>query len=279
MPELPEVETVVRDLQAQGIEGRTIQKAHVHWQRIIKCPSRSAFLCSVKHQVITKISRRGKFIVMALGPEKNLLVHLRMTGRLVYQREAYRPARHLHLIMEFDNQWTLNYIDPRKFGRWYLVADPATVLGTLGPEPLDGNLTGRKFRKRLERHSRMLKPLLLDQRFLAGLGNIYVDEALWAAKLHPRRSSASLTAKEAHKLYASIRRVLRKGIAARGTSLGRASTNFRSLSGNRGRHQEKLNVFRRTGMPCPRCAGPIKRLLVGQRSTHICAQCQQLKDK
>ena len=152
------------------------------------------------------------------------------------------------------------------------------ITGNLGIEPLSRRFTSSRFDKALHHVSRMIKPLLLDQTFIAGLGNIYVDEALWDAGLHPRRKSDSLSTDEIKALHRSIRRVLRRGLTSKGTTLGVASseTTFRSLGNKRGRNKEFLKVFRRTGLPCPRCAAAIERQLVGQRGTHICPRCQPL---
>lgn len=166
----------------------------------------------------------------------------------------------------------LRFHDTRKFGRWRLTQDPETVLSKLGPEPLE---PVRDFHKRLHAKSRILKPLLLDQTFIAGLGNIYVDEALWEAKIHPQRKSDSLTKSESASLMNAIRKVLKKGIRNLGTSLGHGKANFQLPDGESGRNREALNVFRQTGLPCPRCGTNIERIKVGQRSTHICAVCQR----
>jgi formamidopyrimidine-DNA glycosylase len=166
----------------------------------------------------------------------------------------------------------LRFTDPRKFGRMWLVPDPSAVLGKLGPEPLE--ISAAEFSARLGARRRRLKPLLLDQAFLAGIGNIYADEALWTARLHPRRGSDSLRPAERARLRHAIQTVLRRGIRNLGTTLGGGGTHFVLPRGERGRNQEKLNVYGQTGLPCPRCGTKIRRIVVGQRSTHLCPRCQ-----
>jgi formamidopyrimidine-DNA glycosylase len=178
------------------------------------------------------------------------------------------------VILDLDDGRSLRYRDTRKFGRWSLVKDPATVLSRLGPEPLDKGFTATDFVRHLRPRRGKLKPLLLNQEVLAGLGNIYVDEALFSARLHPERSCATLSDAQLRVLYRSIREVLRRGIRTGGTTLGSGQGNFYSVAGRRGRNQDGLRVFRRNGEPCGRCGTTIARTIVGQRSTHLCPQCQ-----
>ena len=276
MPELPEVETVVRDLHKAGFVGRTVHHAEVGWARTIAEPSVQVFCRRVAGVRVMDVTRRAKYIVIALSSGETLFVHLRMTGRLelAEPREPRHP--HTHVVLCLDNDKELRYVDPRKFGRWTLTDAPDCIFKRLGPEPLEASFTAAAFTARLQGHRRMLKPLLLDQAVIAGLGNIYVDEALWDACLHPCRLSSDVDAAELAVLYRSVRKVLRRGIRSMGTSLGNADTNFYSVSGRRGRNKDGLRVFRRTGEPCPRCASPIEKLVVGQRSTHICPSCQSL---
>jgi formamidopyrimidine-DNA glycosylase len=274
MPELPEVQTVVAGLAASGLLGATIRHTHVHWPRTIDRPSPHAFAKRVHSATIADVARRGKFIVVTLGNGLSLLVHLRMTGRFDLVRSDAPHDEHERVVFELDHLRELRFHDTRKFGRMYLVSDPAEILGQLGPEPLSDSFTSKWLHHALHAKHRMLKPLLLDQTFIAGLGNIYVDESLWDARLHPRRRSDSLTWHESRHLHRGIRRALRKGVRNLGTALGRGETNFRSLSEEEARNQEELNVFQRTGEDCPRCKTPVKRIIVGQRSTHICPACQ-----
>lgn len=275
MPELPEVETVVRDLRAAGLEGRTIRTAHVRWPRMVTPLAPAAFIRRAKGQRIIAIHRRAKYIVISLSGGDTLLVHLRMTGRFQFVTPGSSHDAHEHITLMLDDGRELRYHDTRKFGRWVLTSTPETILGLIGPEPLDPDLRFDQFSERLTLHNRSLKPLLLDQRFIAGIGNIYADEALWEARLHPLRTSRSLTREEQQRLFKAIRTVLRRGIRNHGTTLGRGQVNFYSVGGRRGRNQDGLKVFRLTGDPCPRCRAPIQRMQVGQRSTHICPKCQK----
>jgi formamidopyrimidine-DNA glycosylase len=169
----------------------------------------------------------------------------------------------------------LRYQDTRKFGRFCLTSNPQEILGKLGPEPLSDGFTVDCFHAMLQARKRLIKPLLLDQGFIAGLGNIYVDEALWKASVHPLRVSSSLSKKEVAALHHAISLVLKKGLANLGTTLGSGAGNFYSVAGRKGRNADKLFVFRRTGEACTRCRTPIQRIIVGQRSTHICPHCQR----
>jgi formamidopyrimidine-DNA glycosylase len=179
------------------------------------------------------------------------------------------------VALALEDGLELRLHDTRKFGRIYLVPDADGILGRLGPEPLAPAFTAAALFKQMQDRSRQVKPLLLDQAFVAGLGNIYTDEALWEAKIHPCRLADSLAPEEARALHAGIRRVLRRGLKNLGTSLGTGKANFYSVGRRRGRNRDELKVFRRTGEPCLRCTTPIQRLVVGQRATHICPECQK----
>ena len=278
MPELPEVETVVRDLAESGLEGRTILRARVYWPRSVEGMTPAAFRDRLRNRRIERIRRRGKYIVMVVGGGWHLLIHLRMSGRLFFAPRAEPRDEHERVVFELDDGRTLRFHDTRKFGRITLTMRPQEKLRRLGPEPLEREFTARDFAQRLACRKGMLKPLLLNQQIIAGLGNIYVDEALFEARLHPKRRCSTLTAPELHALYRAIRKVLRRGIRASGTTLGAGQANFYSASGRRGRNQDGLKVFRRTGEPCPRCGAPIARLVVGQRGTHVCRECQASHD-
>ena len=274
MPELPEVQTVVNDLIAAGLIGRKMTRVEVRYPRIIAEPAPARFRRRVTGKTITAIDRRGKYIILDLSGPIHLLVHLRMTGHLYLAETASKRTKHDHVILHLDDDRKLRYHDPRKFGRFFLVDRKEKILGKLGPEPLSKNFTARTLARLLSVRKRMLKPLLLDQTFIAGLGNIYVDEALWRANLHPCRNSATLDGLEIKQLHRAIRYVLRWGIKNSGTSLGGGETGFSSVTGRRGRNRNNLKVFRQVDLPCPRCRTPIHRLIVGQRSTFICRKCQ-----
>lgn len=203
-----------------------------------------------------------------------LLVHLRMSGRLHVAGPSAKPSRRTHerVIFFLSDGRELRFSDTRKFGRVWLVQHPSAVLGKLGPEPL--TLSAADFTALVSARSRLLKPLLLDQSLVAGIGNIYSDEALWTARLHPKRKSDSLSATEAARLLRAIKQVLRRGIRNLGTTLGAGKTHFALPRGGSGRNQEQLSAYGQTGEPCPRCGAKILRIIVGQRSTHLCPVCQ-----
>jgi formamidopyrimidine-DNA glycosylase len=273
VPELPEVQTVVNDLRTAGLVGSAITGVAVRWPGCIDGLSPSKFRKRLLGRRIADIGRRAKFIVWRLDDHQTMLTHLRMTGRFHFTGLGKPYGPHDHMALIIDGQRQLRYQDTRKFGRFYL-SGTETILDRLGPEPLSRPFTARRLGSILGSHHRQLKPLLLDQHFIAGLGNIYVDEALWDAGLHPMRLSNTLTDPEIARLHRAIRKVLRRGLRNMGTTLGTGATTFYSVAGNRGRNRDELNVFRLTGAPCPRCRAAIVRIVVGQRSTHICPSCQ-----
>jgi formamidopyrimidine-DNA glycosylase len=272
MPELPEVETIVREMREASLLNLSIKKAEVFWERSLKRPSPSDFCRQITGQKILKIDRRGKFLVFTLS-EHTLLVHLRMTGKFIIGGDEIHPHERIRLTLS-DGR-ILRYEDQRKFGKWELVDKAESVLTDLGIEPLSAEFTVGTLLAFLKAHSRALKPFLLDQKTIAGLGNIYVDEALWMAKVHPLRLTSSLTKEEAKLLHQAIRHVLTKGIENTGTSLGAQRANYFSVSGRRGSNQDELKVFRRDGLECPRCGETIIKITVAQRGTHICLFCQK----
>lgn len=276
MPELPEVQTVVNDLNAANLIGITINAARVFWPRTIAEPSAKLFCRRMKGQKFTAIRRRGKYLVFEVSDGHTMLLHLRMSGRLHLDSADTPRNKHEHVILGFDDGRQLRFHDTRKFGRLHLLKDPNRILNRLGPEPLASGFTAKTLTDCLKDRKRLLKPLLLDQTFIAGLGNIYADEALWEAKLHPCRLAASLSTSEIKVLHRTIRRVLKRGLKNLGTTLGTGKGNFYSVANRRGRNKDLLKVFRRTDLPCPRCKSPIERIIVGQRSTHICSNCQKV---
>lgn len=274
MPELPEVETICQDLRACGLVGKPIQKVGVFWNKTITPLSTEEFRTRLVGRRIIGIDRRAKYINLQLDDGQCLLVHLRMTGAFSIRNNHDNIDPHDRVVLYYDKR-ELVFHDTRKFGRMTLCTDPNLILGRLGPEPFEPTLTSEVFHVSLSSHKRMLKPLLLDQSFIAGLGNIYVDESLFAAKLHPCKSAAETTLSEADSLLKAIRRVLGNAIENRGTSLGDGEGNFNS-DGRYGTNASRLQVFHRTGKPCPRCATSIERLVVAQRGTHLCPQCQRM---
>ena len=271
MPELPEVETIANGLLQGGagtpsILGMRIERAHLLWERTLAYPSPIDFKERIAGQTIAEIGRRGKFLLLHLSQD-TLLIHLRMSGD-IFVKPADAPVQpHDRLVLDLDQGWKLAFNDTRKFGRVWLTCNPQEVTSDLGPEPLDPALTAEMLHSLLISRRRQLKPLLLDQTFLAGLGNIYTDEALFLSRLHPNTSSDCLTQLQAENLLANIRQVLKEGIRHHGASIDWV---YRG-----GDFQNYFRVYGRKGEPCPVCGTPIERILVGQRSTHFCPSCQK----
>ncbi|MBM3201196.1 MAG: DNA-formamidopyrimidine glycosylase [Chlamydiae bacterium] len=268
MPELPEVETIVRELNEAHVVGKKILKAEVFWNRTVATPEVSKFLQLIENQKILKITRQGKYIVFHLF-EGFLLVHLRMTGKFLLSM----PSNHERVRIYLEDGQVLHYADQRKFGRFSLVKT-LDAIDHIGVDPFSKDFTFESFKALLNAHSRQIKPFLLDQKHICGLGNIYVDEALWEAKIDPQRFSNTLSHEQMHDLFHAIPKVLEKGIENLGTSLGTHRSNYFNVSGKRGGNQYKLNVFRRDKEPCPRCGHIIIKLKVAQRGTHVCPNCQ-----
>lgn len=270
MPELPEVETTVRALRKPLI-GRTFKEVCTSWSRHLVTPALPEFQTRIQGQRIEAIERRGKYLLFHLSGGETLIIHLKMTGHLSVVDETTPLHPHVHTLFRLDGGQELRFRDPRKFGRVYLVRDPAEVVGKLGPEPLESSFTVEVLQARLNGRKRALKPLLLDQTILSGIGNIYADEALFYAGLHPERPANSLSASEMAALHAAIQKVLQMGIEREGASI----TNYLKPDGSRGRMQNTVAVFRRTGDACYQCGSPIQRIVLGGRSTHFCPVCQQ----
>ena len=275
MPELPEVETVVRDLRAHGLEQAVIRKVDVRWPRMVSGLTPDRFARLLAGRTVIRLSRRAKYIVALLDTGDRLLIHLRMTGKLRFADPQEASGKHDHVVITLADGRRLFFNDTRKFGRVQLVGTGTDPLARLGPEPLDDAFTADVLRRQLRGKRRMIKPLLLDQTTVAGLGNIYVDESLWQAKIHPERRADTLSAAEISRLHTAIRDVLQRAVDNCGTTLGDGKTNFYSVAGRRGRNADALQVFRRDGLPCPRCGTVLARMLVGQRGTHICPRCQK----
>ena len=276
MPELPEVQTIVNDLAASGITGRKITPISVFWPPLIQGRAARSFAASVRGRRILALSRRGKYLVFSLSGGYTLLVHLRMSGQFSIAAAGRPLEKHQHLILSLDDGRQVRYRDTRKFGRWFLTRHPEQVLDKLGPEPLDKSFVSRALYDILQKHSRMLKPFLLDQTKIAGLGNIYADEALWAARLNPGRATSSLSRSESGALFKAIRCVLLRGIRNKGTSLGRGAGNYMRLGEKRGKNQNCLMLSRTKGTACPRCGHLVRRSIYGQRATYFCPDCQEL---
>ena len=295
MPELPEVETVARDLQG-WVAGATIVGATVHWDRTIRHPQPSErFVAEVAGTTIRRVDRRAKTVLLHLDDGRVMTVALGMTGALIVAEAGAPEDPYARVVFDLADGRQLRYRDVRKFGRiglWpggglrsvgggrgarskrvkedtrrYRIGE---VFSGHGPEPLQRGFTAKRFAERLSRRSAKLKTLLLDQSFIAGVGNIYADEALWRARLHPLRSADSLDERDVRRLHRAVRQVLREGIGNRGASF----SDYVGADGEPGANAERLAVYRRTEQPCYRCGRPIRRIVVGQRSTHFCPHCQ-----
>jgi formamidopyrimidine-DNA glycosylase len=259
----PDYETA--PLTSTSLLGKTITEAAVLWHRTLAEPTPEAFFPRIKGQRVEDITRRGKYLVFHLSLDY-LLVHLRMSGDMLVTSVTEPLAPHDRLTLSLDDELRLAFNDTRKFGRVWLVDNPETVTGHLGPEPLDDNFTTSDLYALLTTRKRQIKPLLLDQTVIAGLGNIYTDESLHLSKIHPRTQSNTITQAQAEALWRNIRYVLAKGIEQNGASIDWV---YRG-----GGFQNYFQAYGRTGEPCYTCGTPITRILVGQRSTHFCPRCQ-----
>jgi formamidopyrimidine-DNA glycosylase len=266
MPELPEVETIVRRLRGPLV-GRTFTNVQVGWERMVQVPV-AELEARLPGQRIKDITRRGKYLVFRLSGGDSLILHLKMTGDLGVLLASDALHQHDRIVFGLDNGYQLRFRDPRKFGRVYLSGGPAMVLGRLGPEPLDGLFTEDDFLALFDHRSARIKPLLLNQEFIAGLGNIYADEALFLAGIQPLRQTNTLLEEDKRRLYRAIRQVLSMAIELKGASL--ADEAYRG-----GEYQQRFLVYGRGNQPCPRCGNPIRRIRMGQRSAHFCPECQR----
>ncbi|WP_010272019.1 DNA-formamidopyrimidine glycosylase [Paenibacillus senegalensis] len=276
MPELPEVETVVRTLN-QLVSGKRIEKVSVHLPRIIQRPSEpEQFSQVLAGRSIASIERRGKFIRFILN-DLVMVSHLRMEGRYgLYSRDE-PVEKHTHVIFHFDDGTELRYKDVRQFGTMHLF-NPGEEwqlppLHKLGLEPLDPAFTLDAFRAQLRGRSTKIKPLLLNQQRIAGIGNIYADEALFRAGIHPERTAGSLTRQEAASLHTAIVGTLQEAVHAGGSSI----KSYVNGQGEMGMFQQRLNVYGRNNQPCPRCTQEIVKIVLGGRGTHYCSRCQPAK--
>lgn len=269
MPELPEVEVIARGLDV-ALAGEEIMGLDVLWPGSLDRLPPDQMAEAVVGRRITHVWRRGKYLVLDLLGGGHVMVHLRMTGKLCVFPADTPAAHHDRVIWHLGSGRNLHFNDTRKFGRVYLVRRVEEIAGLLGPEPLSGDFSSDSLYHLLRQRRGRIKPLLMNQRLIAGLGNIYVDEALFLARLHPLRLAHTLTQEDCGRLYEAIRSVLADSIARRGTTMN----DYRDAQGEPGRNQDYLWVYGRAGQPCNRCRTPIERIVVSQRSTHYCPQCQ-----
>ncbi|MEK7217253.1 MAG: bifunctional DNA-formamidopyrimidine glycosylase/DNA-(apurinic or apyrimidinic site) lyase [Chloroflexota bacterium] len=270
MPELPEVETTVRDLRPHLV-GRTFTGVEALVPRMVRTPSPEAFAAGLAGRTAQTLDRRGKFIVARLD-RGALVAHLMMGGSFRWAAPGSgEPVRFTCFRFHLDDRSELWLVNPRTLGGVWLVDDASEVVGHLGPEPLDDDFILEVLKRQLAGRTAPIKPLLLDQSIVAGVGNIYADESLFLAGIRPERPADELTDAELARLHAAIRESLDKGVRLRGTSFD----DYLNPDGSKGEHQEHTNVFRREGKPCPTCGTPIQKKTFRGRGTHYCAQCQR----
>ena len=268
MPELPEVETIKNELLPH-ILGHQVNGVTLFWEGIVRQPAVDSFLSRLVGQRIDGLERCGKYLLFSLSSGEILVIHLRMTGSLLLK--ANMPDdRFIRAIIHLDGGVDIYFRDPRKFGRMWLVGDKRDILNKLGPEPLEDGFTAEVLAQRLHNRVAPIKALLLDQSFVAGIGNMYADEALFAAGIHPLRAGGSLPRNEVARLYSTIKQVLTAAIGNKGASV----LNYYRPGGELGTAHFEFKVAHRGGKPCPSCATPIQRLPIRNRGSYFCPRCQ-----
>jgi len=271
MPELPEVETIKNELLPH-IVGYHIIGVTLFWDGIVRQPSVEEFCSRLVGQRITEVARRGKYLILGLTSNEVLIIHLKMTGSLVLQPVSAEPNKFTRAILYLDKETQLHFRDPRKLGRMWLVEDKNTIVGKLGPEPLEVSFTPQLLAQRLNNRTAPIKALLCDQTLIAGIGNMYADEALFAAKIHPLRLGKGLSQDEVERLHRAIQQVLWSAIGNKGASV---DTYIRP-GGELGTAHFQFQVAHcLSGRLCPVCGTPIERIVVRNRGTYFCPKCQQ----
>lgn len=272
MPELPEVETIRLSLE-EKLTGRTIKGVEVRYPRMVQLQTVAELQRNIIGKTIHHLQRRGKYLLMRLSEDLVLAIHLRMTGQLTVQPADHPVADATYFLLRLDNDTELRFRDQRKFGKVFVFAanQLPPALAKMGPEPLADEFTSELLRKRFAGHKLAVKKALLNQEIIAGIGNIYADEALFVAGIHPARPVDSLTAAESERLHQAIRQVLQEGIANRGTT----KRDYLDGEGNPGSYQNMLRVYGRKGLPCPQCGAPVAKMNFGGRGTHFCPLCQK----
>ena len=284
MPELPEVETIRRDLQEKIID-KQIKDVIVNISKVIKKPSLEKFIAKTKDKKIKEIDRRGKYIIIQLDSGDKLIVHLGMTGLLIYPynenseeiSEGKIKAKHNHLVFTFTDDTQLVFNDVRRFGKIFLVSniDEVESIARLGVEPLEDYFTEEVFIQVLnKKKNSKIKSFLMKQEFITGLGNIYANEVLYRSNIHPLRLISSLDKKEVRNLYQQIKLVLSDAVKLRGSTV--ADEAYRDTDGEKGKFAKKLKVYARKGEPCIKCGHSIEVIRIEGRSSFICPQCQKL---
>jgi len=274
MPELPEVETIARELRPLVV-GRAITGVWFDWPNQVKHPTPSEFSAGVRGREILDVTRRAKWLVLPLSGGDVLAIQVKMTGQLDVVDPSTPRDKHVHVVFSLDDGRELRLHDTRKFGRvaLYRHDEAGRLLDSFGPEPLDEAFSALDFRRRLAARRARLKPLLMDQAFIAGVGNIYACEALFRAKISPRKRAGRLSRNEAAALNEAVREVLREAINARGTT----RLDCRDAHGEVGEFSKRLRVYDREGESCIVCGTPIRRIVQGGRSTYYCPHCQKYR--
>jgi len=269
MPELPEVETVKNEL-IPYIVGRKITEVTLFWEGIVKEPSATDFRSRLIGQKITGVTRRGKYLIIHLTGDDLLIIHLKMSGSLLVSQNSAETPKYTRAIIHLDKNTNIFFRDPRKFGAMWLVKDNRSVTGRLGPEPLDAEFTPQVLAQRLKNRKAPIKALLCDQSIIAGIGNMYADEALYAARIHPLRLGGSLSRDEMERLHHAIQQVLCAAIGKKGASV----VNYRRPGGEIGTAHFEFKVAHGQGKICPVHSIPVQRIKVRNRGTYFCPRCQ-----
>jgi len=269
MPELPEVETIKNEL-APHIIGHCVTGVTLLWDRMVRQPSPEEFCSRLTGQEIAGVGRRGKYLILDLVSGEALIIHLKMSGSLLLKPASAEPDRFTRAIIYLDKEAGIYFRDPRKLGAMWLVEDKNTIVGKLGPEPLEADFTPQLLAQLVNNHTAPIKALLCDQSLIAGIGNMYADEALFAARIHPLRSGRSLSQDDIERLHHAIQQVLRSAINDKGASV---NTYFRP-GGELGTAHFQFQVAHRGDKPCPVCGKPIQRLPIRKRGSYFCPKCQ-----
>jgi len=276
LPELPEVETIRRGLEREVV-GKRVKTVQVTGTRTIRRQTKKVFIAKLEGAKINGVERRGKYLLMKLDTGDILVVHLRMSGQLLRAQAKDAVVKHTHVVMTFTQGGQLRFVDPRTFGELFVttpdeLTSDVEELSNLGMDPVDEPQSWVKFREQLLSRTTKLKPLLMDQSFLAGVGNIYSDEILWEAGLRHDRTPQTLSTMEIRRLYRAIVEVLHEAVKHRGSTL--SDEQYVDLHGKPGEFQLLHQAYNREGEACRRCRSPIAREKVGQRSTFYCPNCQ-----
>lgn len=273
MPEIAEVETIKNDLLTSDILGQKIKNVDIIFIKIFDS-SKKEFIKKILNKKISNIYRKGKYLIFELE-NLYLIIHLKMTGHILLKDKNYILKKHELVSFTFENSKKIIFFDPRRFGRIYL-KDNLSILDKLGPDILSKEFLFNDFYNKLKNKNKKIKTLLLDQSFISGIGNIYADEILFSAKIHPENLSSKISLSKATSLYTSIKKVIDNAIENRGTSLGTTKMNYTSINGDFGTNQNFLLIH--TKKSCQNCRSKIKKIKINQRSSYFCPKCQIIEN-